>query len=439
MIRCPLVSSLEALNVYFQSLIFLIVGLCLLCASCAESAVQCADERCPSGEACSEGVCAPITLPTATGDLGRYTSVALHPEGGLIVATYDATYRNLVLLRRDTEGVQTRRVIDGWNLSDHALQDRDRGKWTSLALSDGLDAHLAWFDADAGALRYARFDAANLDDDVAIEVVDGAGVDVRGTHASLGVSEDDVVHIAYRDETAQVLRYAQRDAEGLWITETVPRCSPSEVCEAEGVDYGEYADLALVGSAPRIAFYDRHRGDLKLAQRASTGDWSVTVLDGHDTERDVDTGDVGRFISAAVDAKQRLGIAYYDVSRGALRYIFASGANPTPLVVDDGVHIDPVTGATRQNLVGQHAELIFDARDGALIVYLDAGELSLKQARLVGEQVIDRVTLTGLRPGAYISTVMDTSGGLLGAYGAWPEERPGGSELAFIGGHGEGL
>jgi hypothetical protein len=153
----------------------------------------------------------------------------------------------------------------------------------------------------------------------------------------------------------------------------------------------------------------------------------------------MDTGDVGRFVSAAVDAKQRLGIAYYDVTRGALRYIFASGATPAPVVVDDGVYVDSKTGTTRQHLVGQHAELVFDLRDGAVILYLDAGQLAVKRARLVGDQVVGRSVMAGLRPGGYISAVMDSAGRLSGAYGAWPLDAPGDSELVVLGEEGGAL
>ena len=402
-------------------------------ASCSQPDPQCVDEACSIGEACQQGVCAPLELPSATGGLGRFTSVAEHPEGGMIVATYDATYRNLVLLRRDAEGVQTRRVIDGWSVSDHALQDRDRGQWTSMVVSANGDAHLAWHDADAGTLRYARFVGADLDASVAIEVVDGEGAELRGTHASLGVSEDGIVHVAYRDESKRGLRYARRGAEGGWTSEVVPSCTGDSGCDQESEDYGEFSDLVMIGKTPRVVFYDRAHGDLKLAQRDDDGAWSVVLLDGHDEERDLDTGDVGRFLSAAVDAKQRLGVAYYDATRGALRYLFASGANPVPIVVDDGVVVDQDTGASRQHLVGQHAELVFDLRDSALILYLDAGRLSVKRARLVGEQVVDRAVLGELRPGAYISAFVDSAGQLVGAYGAWPADNPGGSELAFIG------
>ena len=37
-------------------------------------------------------------------------------------------------------------------------------------------------------------------------------------------------------------------------------------CPDDAEDYGEYASLVLVGGLPRVAFYDRSRGDLKLAR-----------------------------------------------------------------------------------------------------------------------------------------------------------------------------
>jgi len=362
--------------------------------------------------------------------LGQHTSVAVHDDGRLLLATYDATYGNLVVASQAPDGGQVTRVVDGWTVLEHGLQDRDRGKWTGIDVGPAGDAHVIWYDADAGSVRYARFGEANLDAAVEIEIVDGDGVADRGTHGSLAVGPDGVVHATYRDESAHLLRYARRSVDGAWSSEIVPGCAGELDCPDSAEDYGEYASLVLVGGLPRIAFYDRSRGDLKLAQRDAAGSWAVSTLDGRDVERDIDTGDVGRFAAAAVDAKQRLGVAYYDATHGTLRYIFASGATPTPIVADDGVYTDPRTGAARQHLVGQHAALTFDPRDVALIVYLDAGNLGLKRARVMGDQVLDVAPLPGLRPGAFLSAALDGDGRLVGAYGAWPEGDPGGTALA---------
>ena len=365
-----------------------------------------------------------------TGALGQYTSAAAHPDGRLLIATYDATYANLVVASLGAEGEKTTRVVDGWNTLEHGLQDRDRGQWTDITVDTTGHAHVIWYDADAGSLRYTHFEASDLDSAVIIEVVDGEGVTDRGTHGSLAVGVDGVVHAAYRDESTRSLRYGRRVTGGVWSSELVPVCAGELDCPDTAEDYGEFASLVLVGGLPRVAFYDRSRGDLKLAQRSAQGDWSVSTLDGRDVERDMDTGDVGRFASAAVDAKQRLGVAYYDATHGVLRYIFASGAAPTAVVVDDGVYTDPRTGSARQHLVGQHVSLTFDLRDVAVLLYLDGGALSLKRARLMGDQVLEVIELPDRRPGAYLSAVMTQDGRLVGAYGAWPEDAPGDTVLA---------
>jgi hypothetical protein len=373
-----------------------------------------------------------VSLPTSTGALGQYTSADVHPDGRLLIATYDATYRNLVVASRSSEGVQVTRVIDGWNVLEHGIQDRDRGQWSSIHVAADGDAHVTWYDADAGNLRYTWFEDADLDAAFEVEIVDGAGVDDRGTHGSIAVGVDGVVHAAYRDESARRLRYARRETSGVWSSEIVPGCASEPDCPDSVEDYGEYASLVLIGGLPRVAFYDRSRGDLKFGQRDADGTWTVSTLDGRDVVRDIDTGDVGLFASAAVDAKQRLGVAYYDATHGALRYLFAGGAAPVSVIVDDGVYTDAQTGAARQHIVGQHASLTFDSRDVAVIVYLDAGSLGLKRARLMGDQVMDVIAMPGLRPGAYVNARMDPDGRLVGAYGAWPETDPGGSALAIF-------
>ncbi len=387
--------------------------------------VTCVDEACPAGQVCGEGGCVPIEPPRTTGDLGRYTSVALRPDGRRVIATYDTTYGNLVLSLERADGTFEERLVDGWRVEAHALVETDSGQFATVALepepadAQGQDApvHVAWYDADQGELRYTRFPSS-----APFEVADGVGAADRGRHASLALAEDGTVHLAYRDDTARALRHAERQSDGTWRASTLPVCAGEADCPRAGEeDYGEWAALAVVAGRPRIAFYDRLRGDLKMAERGDGGAWTVTTLDGRDPATDLDTGDVGRFARVAVDLKRRVAIAYFDATRGALRYLSPGGPSPKPLTVDDGVYLDPATGATRRAVVGQHVAMRFDAQGRAVLLYLDATRNVLERATVAGGLVTPGGDLEGLPPGVYVDFGIAADGSLRGAYGAFVE------------------
>ncbi len=302
--------------------VWLALALVVTSVGCAGSPAPagCEDSACPTGQSCRDGICAAITPPTATGALGRHTSLALLPDGRRVAATYDSTYTNLVLLTETgpDEGAFTPHILAGWQVGEHALINTDAGRWADLVVDADGAVHLVWYEADSGSLWYAvtTDDASTLS--TGPEPIDGVNAGDRGAWASLAVAADGTVHVAYRDATARRLRYAVRSATGTWTTHSVFGCAGEGDCpravDADGgggEDYGEYASLALVAGLPRIAFYDAGRGDLKLASVDAEGAWSVNTLDGRDVEADLDSGDVGRFAAVAVDSKKRLGAALH--------------------------------------------------------------------------------------------------------------------------------
>ena len=298
-------------------------------AACTQpQPAQCVDELCPVGQACEDGRCAPLQVPTELGDLGRFNAAAIDSEGHLVIATYDSTHGNLVLWRESDDGASTYILVDGFRVEEHAVVNTDSGLHPSLALASDNSVHVAWYDAANTELRYARIAEG---EPWQIETVDGQGPSDRGRHNALALDEKGRAYIAYRDDTARGLRYAVRSSSGLWDSKAISGCASEESCP-DGTDenYGEYASLALIAGAARIAFYDRYRGDLKLASENGVGEFTVTTLDGRDPESGIDTGDVGRFSSLAVDPKRRLAVAYFDASGKSLRYLFEGSGSLVP-------------------------------------------------------------------------------------------------------------
>lgn len=363
--------------------------------------------------------------PVELGDLGRFTRVAALSDGRLAIATWDATRKNMVVLFERPDGSERdAHVVDGWRTvvegGGARLVDVDAGRWASLAVGAGDVVHVAWFDADEGELHYARGTPALGFGPV--EVVDGDGPAVRGTHASLALDALGEPHVAYRDESTRDLRYARRGADGMWRSVAIDGCAGEPGCPVSGAeDFGEWAALAFVpavggGVSPRIAFYDRYRGDLKMAAQSGDGGWVTSTLDGRDPVTSADAGDVGRFVSVAATPTRQLGIAYYDATRGALRYL-APGA--APRVVDDGRYVASGGGA-RRLAVGQHVRLGYDATGRAHMIYADASTPGLRHAMVVGETA-PQVSPLDLPAGGWVDFVAASDGRLVGAYGAFLE------------------
>ena len=421
MIRGARVHSLGPMR-----LLLLLIALALVAAACGED-VQgtCRNENCLKGQACNaDGKCAALTPPGQIGDLGRFTSFGLRSDGSRVVATYDSSYGSLILKSEDPEtSTFDAQIVDGWRVEDHTLADTDAGKWTAMAMGDDNSAHLAWYDADRGELRYARI---RPEGPWTIETVDGSGASDCGQHAAIALAEDDTPHLAYRDATKRGLRHAFRGPDGTWTTNALSGCTDEPGCPSEqGEDYGEYAAMAVIAGHPRIAFYDRRRGDLKMAERGAGGQWSTSTLDGRDPTSGEDTGDVGRFAAVAVDSSSRMAIAYYDATRTALKILFPGGGSELQsLIVDDGVYVDDTSLAKRSHIVGQHVAMSFDNQGVAVLVYLDASRLILKRATVSGD-AIEVQDLPELSGGGYIDFAITSEGVVQGAYGAWvPNEAP---------------
>lgn len=393
-----------------------VLALALGAAGCGsdDSSGGCAEGSCGPGQLCVEGECVPDVEPNTVGQLGRWTALALRSDGRAIVASYDSERENLVVLTDELDGSDKIRVVDGIAVVDGQVQNTDSGSWATVTVDAQDRGHIAWFSRAQGALKYGEEDANG---DWSVTVVDGDGPDVRGTHAAIA-TDDGVVHVAYRDETQKVLRYARRETDGSWTSRVIAGSNETTAANAD-TNYGEYAQIAVIGGRARIAFYDRGTGDLKMARRGDDGTWAVSVLDGHDEELDVDTGDVGRFASMRLDANRNVTIAYYDATRGALKYLRPGASTTGPLVVDAGVVENPESGALKDHLVGQHVALAHSNELGAVMIYLDADVPAVKLATVSGQNVTDVRVLTEFDAGIHFDLQTDPSGTVLGAYGAW--------------------
>lgn len=130
-----------------------------------------------------------------------------------------------------------------------------------------------------------------------------------------------------------------------------PQCSlDAAECACVGppaVDAGDlrHADMVLLRGAPIFAAYDPDLGDLVLVEDVESDPPTVTFVDGLPDDgpaqgeelRGAEPGpDRGRYPQVAVDPRNRLHLAYYDLDARALRYVRreADGRWIAPIVVD---------------------------------------------------------------------------------------------------------
>lgn len=175
------------------------------------------------------------------------------------------------------------------------------GGYASLALDAADHAHISYFDAQNGDLRYATWTGT----DWSVQVVDSSGI--VGLHTSLALDAAGRPHIAYYDETNKALKYAYWTGTA-WNTQVVD----------DNGSIGAPCSLALDdGGSPHIAYYDADQGDLEYAQKTGS-QWQIATID-HD-------GDVGSHPSLALDRHGNVHISYLDGTNSVLKYAHASGA-----------------------------------------------------------------------------------------------------------------
>ncbi len=348
---------------------------------CAEDPVTlCSPGVCPGGTTCEPftGQCIPEAVAEApVGTLGIFVSSAQTADGQVMVASYDSVFRALVLTETSSDGVAHVTRVDGGD-------DADVGLHAALSLDKQDQPHVAYYDRSNRDLKIASRSAAQW----SVVTADSEG-DV-GRWVSIVVDDNSNAHVAYRDETNRELRilsmapYGCRGAN-LDDTTFAPMSLGAEQMKLAGMpsaNFGEFTGIAVSGDHKLVfSFYDRERGNLVLG-RCDGEHFDLQIVDGEDPESGADTGNVGLWSSLAVDVNGDVGVAYFDQTRGVLKYAGSEQGKSQIVVVDDGGACGGAPGA----YVGQRASLAM-YQSGPLapglprIAYVDATNQAVLLAR----------------------------------------------------------
>jgi len=249
----------------------------------------------------------------------------------------------------------------------------DWGSWLSMsAMPDGSPA-IAYYDATAEGVGFA---IADFDDDGTVKWTheevdgypneDGLDVGVRGKYAAMVITNDGTPWVVYQDVALGTLRYATRDAEGVWTSDV------ADVGGGSSPDSGYFASLALdENGAPIAVHWDKKQGNLRIVRWIAGVPTGEVLAEGEpykpeDPDLEGADADVGQFAKIIIEGGIEY-VAYYDAAFGDLMLSYGTPGNHTVEIIDaDGD-------------VGQWPDLLIN--DGVLhIAYHDVGNQDLKYA-----------------------------------------------------------
>jgi ELWxxDGT repeat protein len=188
-------------------------------------------------------------------------------------------------------GLNTISVVD-----DGCATNSVVGFQSSLAVDTDGHAHISYFDATHGSLKYVSgmvnplsFGTPSVVDDLSGTTQRWSSIALNGNQPSIGYVQQSYVGGLIDKDT---IKYAKL-ANTVWTTEAVDTMNKL----SEGIS------LVFVAGLPYISYYDSMNEDLKVAYHNGSR-WVFTAVD--------TDGRVGQFSSIAVDSMNTLHVSYWD-------------------------------------------------------------------------------------------------------------------------------
>lgn len=180
----------------------------------------------------------------------------------------------------------------------------DKNGNLNVVYNDRADGHLKWTVKDATTGKWS-----------VAQVIDDSDNNVAA-QVDLEFDNDGRPAVAYYDQPMGDLKYAVLSRQNnAWRTQTID--SKGTVGQNPSLTFSRRGNSAL------ISYYNRSKGDLKMATQQNTTVWSTTTIDAK--------GDVGRYSQIALDPNRtdlnsRWVIAYEDQTNAAYKYAYTSGS-----------------------------------------------------------------------------------------------------------------
>ncbi len=358
------------------------------------------------------------------GDVGAYSSLIVAEDGSIWVSYYDRGGGNLRLARRIKDLWQIYTVDSG------GPANYDVGRFTSIAIAPDGRIGISYFDSTNGDLMYASWDRSSLDPEgnpaFNIDSVDAYPESTggeTGMYTSLKFSPDGKEYIAYYDASNGNPKLAIRTDSG-WQKLTVGERLKGVILSVNSVTHKAILSPPSTFSYSEITVYKNETPIPPGSGFTLDSPDEITILDydgtatytaDYVTSPDQD----GAWIKLGLDDKNNPAVAFHNDTDGSL--IFAT--------------YDPTNGEWRHELVdsgnvGTDISLVFTHESIPVITYFDNAYMDLKIAYRMGndwvKETIDTPHITGL----WTSSIVDSTGLIHISY--YQTTRPDAGDLKYL-------
>ncbi|MEE2789111.1 MAG: hypothetical protein VX589_17380 [Myxococcota bacterium] len=387
---------------------------CLSTESCEPEPDACINLRCSDDErplralvaegdpnVCGDEIfrCECEPLPSVpVGDVGRFSDLVVQ-DGIAFVSAYADTHGDLVFGRYDVpQRLFTWEWVDGLP-DDEVPTGRPSGprrgiegagpnvgQYTALAIAADGTKHIAYYDVDNQALKYALGVPTADKHQWTPMTVDADGD--AGRWPSITLDTEGRPSIAYMVANAvgtSQLRFRQATkatpaVPGDWgealLVHQVPYDSEIDTSKTYPETTGLFTSQARDASGdPLIAWYDRTTGRMYSSRLTGAGFTEPELQAGWGHPVAVRDGDMGANVDVAFDADGNVHFCFQDGLTDSLRYL--APALDRDEWVDDGVRLDVGGRDYAVHVVGEDCNMLFDLGGRPLIVYQDSTDHSL--------------------------------------------------------------
>jgi hypothetical protein len=284
-----------------------------------------------------------ITDVDRNGDVGECNALALDSRGNPWISYHDAT-NNAVKVARwipDTE----RSVTGSWKITTVATGG---GGQTSIALDNAKNPRISYYNGSEQLLKYAERNSQGIWN---IETVADFH---QGKYSALALTSSGTPCIGYYDEINQAVNYATR-------TRTDPDAWNIETVE-KGVTLGDDGGpmtlvLDSAGNA-RLTYYDTKGQRMSYAQQTGTGTWNVEK---------VDAARIGQYPSITLHPANNVpAISYLSEDSGATKLKYVDKTSGLWVTNDYDLHAaaGPTSLVMDSNAIRDRAEIAYAGNSG---------------------------------------------------------------------------